>query len=109
MALFPERGSGGGDVIKHQDFTAVVPNITPDRETGIGSWTDEELVTAIREGRRPDGSLIGPAMPSRFYRGLGDDDARRSLFACELPRPFTIRSRRSRITIRRCPHPGARL
>ena len=77
----PGKRLAGGDVIKHQDFTAVVPNITPDRETGIGSWTDEEVVAVIREGRRPDGSLIGPAMPSRFYRGLGDDDAR-AIVAC---------------------------
>jgi mono/diheme cytochrome c family protein len=65
----------GGEVIKHQDFTAVVPNITPDPETGIGKWTDAEIIAAIREGKRPDGSLIGPAMPSRFYRGIGDEDA----------------------------------
>jgi mono/diheme cytochrome c family protein len=71
-----DKKLGGGEVIKHQDFTAVVPNITPDRETGIGAWTDEEIISAIREGRRPDGSLIGPAMPSRSYRGLGDEDVR---------------------------------
>jgi hypothetical protein len=59
----------------------VVPNITPDNETGIGRWTDEELILAIREGRRPDGSLLGPAMPSLFYRGIGDDDVR-AIAAC---------------------------
>jgi mono/diheme cytochrome c family protein len=72
----PDKKLSGGEVIKHQDFTAVVPNITPDPETGIGKWTDDQIVSAIREGRRPDGSLLGPAMPSRFYRGIGDDDAR---------------------------------
>ncbi len=72
----PGKRLAGGDAIKHQDFTAVVPNITSDRETGVGAWTDEELVAAIREGRRPDGSLIGPAMPYRSYRGLSDDDVR---------------------------------
>jgi mono/diheme cytochrome c family protein len=77
----PGKRLSGGDVIKHRDFTAVVPNITPDNETGIGRWTDEELILAIREGRRPDGSLLGPAMPSRFYRGIGDDDAR-AIAAC---------------------------
>jgi hypothetical protein len=66
----------GGDVIKRRDFTAVVPNITPDNETGIGRWTDEELILAIREGGRPDGRLLGPAMPSRLYRSLADDDVR---------------------------------
>ena len=72
----PSKKLAGGDVIKHQDFTAVVPNITPDRETGIGKWSDDEIISAIREGRRPDGSLIGPAMPSRSYRSLGDEDVR---------------------------------
>jgi mono/diheme cytochrome c family protein len=69
-----DKKFAGGEVIKHEDFTAVVANITPDPETGIGNWTDREIVTAIREGRRPDGSLIGPAMPSRSYRQLADQD-----------------------------------
>jgi mono/diheme cytochrome c family protein len=66
----------GGDVIKHADFTAVTPNITPDPETGIGRWTDHQIFLAIREGRRPDGRLLGPAMPSRSYRNLADDDVK---------------------------------
>ena len=72
----PGKKLAGGDVIKHQDFTAVVPNITSDQETGIGKWTDDEISLAIREGKRPDGTLIGPAMPSRSYRNLGDEDVR---------------------------------
>ena len=56
------------------DIRAVVPNITPDPETGIGRWTDAQIATAIREGRRPDGSIIGPPMPIALYRGLSDSD-----------------------------------
>lgn len=55
-------------------FVAVAPNITPDAETGIGGWTDAEIATAIREGKRPDGSLIGPPMPFQLYRSIGDRD-----------------------------------
>jgi mono/diheme cytochrome c family protein len=77
----PGKRLAGGDVIKHRDFAAVVPNVTPDKQTGIGRWTDNEIVLAIREGRRPDGSVLGPAMPSRSYRGLGDDDVR-AIVAC---------------------------
>lgn len=55
-------------------WTAHAPNITPDKETGIGAWTDAQIITAIREGRRPDGSIIGPPMPVGLYRGLSDDD-----------------------------------
>jgi mono/diheme cytochrome c family protein len=56
------------------DIRAVAPNITPDPETGIGQWTDAQIATAIREGRRPNGSLIGPPMPIHLYRGLSDHD-----------------------------------
>ena len=52
----------------------MVPNITPDPETGIGRWTDAEVALAIREGRRPDGSIIGPPMPIELYRGIADRD-----------------------------------
>jgi mono/diheme cytochrome c family protein len=72
----PSKKFAGGDVIKHADFTAVTPNITPDPETGIGRWTDHQIFRAIREGRRPDGSLLGPAMPSRSYRNLADEDVK---------------------------------
>ncbi|HUB43473.1 MAG TPA: cytochrome c [Acetobacteraceae bacterium] len=56
------------------DIRAVVPNITPDPETGIGRWTNAQIATAIREGRRPDGSMIGPPMPIALYRGISDRD-----------------------------------
>jgi mono/diheme cytochrome c family protein len=64
----------GGRVIAERSFRAVVPNITPDPGTGIGRWSDAEIATAIREGRRPDGSIIGPPMPIEVYRGLSDRD-----------------------------------
>jgi len=53
-------------------FTAVAPNITP--ASRIADWSDADLARAIREGLRPDGSLIGPPMPFAMYRGLSDDD-----------------------------------
>lgn len=70
----PERGLSGGMVFDEEPFTAYASNITPDPETGIGKWTDAQLAKAIREGIRPDGSVIGPPMPMGFYRGLSDDD-----------------------------------
>jgi mono/diheme cytochrome c family protein len=71
-----DKKFAGGDIIKHADFTAVTPNITPDPQTGIGKWTDHQIFLAIREGKRPDGGLLGPAMPSRSYRNLADEDVR---------------------------------
>jgi len=50
-------------------------NLTPDLETGVGRWTDGELVRAIREGISRDGHLIFPVMAYPFYHGLSDDDA----------------------------------
>jgi mono/diheme cytochrome c family protein len=52
----------------------VASNLTPDVETGIGGWTDAQLIKAIREGVRPDGRLIGPPMPMEFYRNISDSD-----------------------------------
>ena len=51
-------------------------NITPDPETGIGQWTDEQIVNAIRRGERPDGSRLFPIHPYEYFANLADDDAR---------------------------------
>lgn len=67
--------AGMAPLFEAPTFTANSANITPDTETGIGTWTEEQIVTAIREGRRPDGSLIGPPMPIGLYRNLSDTDA----------------------------------
>jgi mono/diheme cytochrome c family protein len=70
----PDKGLSGGMVFDDPGFRAVAANITPDPETGIGKWTDAQLAKAIREGVRPDKSLIGPPMPIEFYRHISDDD-----------------------------------
>ncbi len=64
----------GGRVFEERGLRAVAPNITQDAETGIGRWTDAQIADAIRNGRRPDGSLIGPPMPVESYRGISDRD-----------------------------------
>ena len=73
--VMPALGLSGGMLFDEQPFRAYARNITPDLETGIGNWTDAQIVRAIREGIRPDGTLIGPPMPFEFYRGMSDDDA----------------------------------
>ncbi len=72
----PGMELAGGLKFDEPPFTAYATNLTPDPETGIGNWTDEQLIKAIREGVRPDGSIIGPPMPIVFYRGLSDNDAK---------------------------------
>ncbi|MCV2358614.1 cytochrome c [Paucibacter sp. TC2R-5] len=69
-----EKGLSGGMVFDEQVFKAMAPNITPDPETGIGKWTDAQLAKAIREGVRPDKSIIGPPMPIEMYRHISDRD-----------------------------------
>jgi mono/diheme cytochrome c family protein len=70
----PGMDLAGGNVFEEKPFTARAPNITQDRETGIGSWTDAQIARAIREGIRPDGTLIGPPMPIELYRQVSDTD-----------------------------------
>ncbi len=50
-------------------------NLTPDVETGIGSWTEAQIVEAIRHGRRPDGRTLLPPMPWPDFVAMTDDDA----------------------------------
>lgn len=69
-----EKGLSGGMLFDEPPFKAYAANITPDKDTGIGKWTDAQLAKAIREGVRPDKSLIGPPMPIEFYRHLSDAD-----------------------------------
>ena len=51
------------------------PNLTPDKETGLGKWTDAQVVTALRTGVRPDGRVLAPIMPWRALGVLSDQDA----------------------------------
>ena len=67
-----EQALAGRLVEKNDQFTAISANITPAGR--IKDWTDEQLAKAIREGIRPDGSVIGPPMPFEVYKGISDDD-----------------------------------
>ena len=64
--------AGGQLVIDDAMMKAYSSNITP--AGPVGEWSDAELARAIREGIRPDGSLIGPPMPFSLYRDLSDTD-----------------------------------
>jgi mono/diheme cytochrome c family protein len=50
------------------------PNLTPDLENGLGAWSDEEIIAAIRSGVRPDGRELAPIMPWRNYATYTDED-----------------------------------
>src|SRR5919106_718907 len=54
--------------------TVYSTNITQDKETGLGDWTDQQISDAIVKGTRPDGSRILPVMPYEAYSGMAQDD-----------------------------------
>lgn len=67
---------GKGNVLQLEGLPGQVnaPNITPDKETGIGAWTDGEKIRAIREGISKDGHMLFPLMPYSGYRFLSEED-----------------------------------
>jgi hypothetical protein len=72
-----KRYLGGSDVgfsIPGQGVF-VGQNLTPDKETGLGQWTSDQIVTAIRTGKQPDGKQLSPVMPYPAFSHLADDDA----------------------------------
>jgi mono/diheme cytochrome c family protein len=72
QGLDMSKALGGRLVEESEAYTAIAPNITP--AGPVKDWTDEQLMKAIREGIRPDGSVIGPPMPFEVYHGISDDD-----------------------------------
>lgn len=68
----------GGAVFGHNlgfPGTVYLRNLTADPETGLGSWTDGEILRAMREGVSRDGHPLFPIMPYTHYREMSDDDA----------------------------------
>jgi mono/diheme cytochrome c family protein len=53
----------------------VGPNLTSDKETGLGKWTAEQVVAAVTTGLRPDGRVLAPSMPWRGFANLTKSDA----------------------------------
>jgi mono/diheme cytochrome c family protein len=72
----PGKHLAGGFQLEESFGTWITPNITPDPETGIGRWTDDEVIRATREGRGRDGKTLGPPVPFNLYRRLADSDVK---------------------------------
>jgi len=53
----------------------VGPNLTPDKETGLGNWTDAQVIAALQTGARPDGRMLAPIMPYHAFANLTPQDA----------------------------------
>jgi mono/diheme cytochrome c family protein len=66
--------NGGGRKFDGPFGTVYSSNITPDLKAGIGAWTDEQIITAIRLGRRPNGERLVPIHPFTAFNGMAEDD-----------------------------------
>lgn len=64
----------GGVALKTPFGTFFGPNITPDRRTGIGRWSEADFHRALREGRRKDGAFLYPVFPYPSFTGMSDAD-----------------------------------
>jgi mono/diheme cytochrome c family protein len=66
----------GGRALATPFGTFYGPNITPDPEHGIGGWSDDDFIAALRHGRAPDGRHYFPAFPYTAFTGMNDEDMR---------------------------------
>lgn len=70
----PSRLFAGGRRIETPFGAIYSPNLTPDRETGIGKWSDDDFVHALHDGVAPDGSRYYPAFPYPYFTKLTRED-----------------------------------
>jgi len=68
--------AAGGAGIKTAFGTFYAPNITPDKEHGIGTWTNAQFIRALRDGVAPDGSNYFPAFPYTSFTNMTETDMR---------------------------------
>ncbi|HXZ80739.1 MAG TPA: cytochrome c [Terriglobales bacterium] len=73
-SVFTGKPGSGGVFLDEDNLRVVAANITPDRETGIGAWSDDEISRAIREGISKDGHALFPIMPYEEFRRMSDEE-----------------------------------
>jgi len=95
----------GGRTIETPFGNLLSPNLTPDRETGLGAWTDAEFLRAMHEGRGRAGEHLYPAFPYAYYTRVSDADVLaihaylatlepvvNKVVSNQLPFPFNVRA-----------------
>ena len=100
-----DKPFAGGRPIETPFGTVLSSNITPDRETGIGAWTDEEFVDALTKGTGRNGTHLYPAMPYTYLTRVTRQDAlsirlyldtiapvRNTVHSDQLRFPFSVRN-----------------
>lgn len=91
------------------------PNLTPDKETGLGGWTDQQIVTVLQTGVRPDGRILAPIMPWQALARLNREDVTalvaylRSIppVRNKVPGPFGAQQTPTSFVMKIVPPPGA--
>jgi Cytochrome c len=112
--MIKEKAFSGGLTFRTPAFVATAPNITPDPETGIGSWSDAEIKRALIEGVRPDhgglpGVPLAAIMPTNFYKALLPEDLDAIVAYLRTVKPVRNESADPvyRAAVRRDPYPDA--
>ncbi|HEV7923169.1 MAG TPA: cytochrome c [Thermoanaerobaculia bacterium] len=67
--------SGGREFRDWRIGVARASNLTPDRETGLGNWSEAQIVRALRNGQDDEGRLLAPVMPYEWFHQMSDEDA----------------------------------
>lgn len=98
----------GGHPFADNGFLAFSRNITPDKDTGIGSWTDAQIIRAIREGVNKEGETLGPPMPFAVYNNMSDDDARAIVAYLRTVKPVRNQPKPSKYEFPLKPQPAAK-
>ncbi|MDO8874503.1 MAG: c-type cytochrome, partial [Pseudolabrys sp.] len=68
------KALSGGITFDEPPFKVTGSNITQDKETGIGAWTDAQIKTLLRTGKRPNGVPVAEIMPTAFYGIVTESD-----------------------------------
>lgn len=69
-----ERDLSSGLSWDEPPFKVTASNVTQDKETGIGNWSDADIEKALRKGERPNGVRLAAIMPSDFYEIMTPSD-----------------------------------
>ncbi|MBA2400913.1 MAG: c-type cytochrome [Bradyrhizobium sp.] len=108
------KALSGGFTFNTPAFVATASNITPDKETGIGSWSDAEIKRALVEGSRPNhgrlaGVQLAAIMPANFYKALLPDDLDAVIAYLRSVTPIRseVRDPVYKVPVRRDPYPDA--
>ena len=95
----PAKPFAGGRLIETPFGGIYSPNLTPDRDTGLGGWSDDQFYRALHQGIAPDGSRYYPAFPyPNFTKLIRDDVLAIRAYLATLPPIRNIRRRRRNCT-----------